>query len=83
MASDFKQLNVYWLPKDTENELEFEKSLNTLASRLRHELTQLRIMGNVPKICFCKGMCKVFMLIVVTHFFLFSVNKNCIVVINC
>lgn len=54
MASDFKQLNVYWLPKDTENELEFEKSLNTLASRLRHELTQLRIMGNVPKICFCK-----------------------------
>ncbi|XP_026476258.1 uncharacterized protein LOC113381745 [Ctenocephalides felis] len=52
--SDFNKVNVYWLAKGTEKDTEIENILKLNATQLRHELSQLRVMGEVPRIEFVK-----------------------------
>ncbi|KAJ8949277.1 hypothetical protein NQ318_022792 [Aromia moschata] len=51
ITPDFKTLRVYWTAKASE---EVESVLQKCAGLLRHELSQLRVMGNVPMIRFIK-----------------------------
>lgn len=55
VASDFSGVNVYWVAKGTENDEKLQTLLNENAHALRHELSQLRVIGVVPKINFVKG----------------------------
>lgn len=55
VASDFSKVNVYWLAGEKEVNSEIEKLLFDMSLYLRHELSQLRIMGVVPRIEFVKG----------------------------
>uniref|UniRef100_A0A1B6C1M9 Ribosome-binding factor A, mitochondrial n=1 Tax=Clastoptera arizonana TaxID=38151 RepID=A0A1B6C1M9_9HEMI len=54
MASTFSQLNVYWMDKGTENDQLVESRLFDVSISLRHELSQLRVMGEVPRIVFVR-----------------------------
>lgn len=54
VSPDFHGVNVYWLAKGDENDYEIEKILSKLSGALRHELSQLKVMGEVPKIHFVK-----------------------------
>ncbi|XP_018328904.1 putative ribosome-binding factor A, mitochondrial [Agrilus planipennis] len=51
---DFKGLNVYWVAKGTKEDDNIEELLKVNARALRHELTQLQVIGIVPKITFVK-----------------------------
>ncbi|CAH1163634.1 unnamed protein product [Phaedon cochleariae] len=53
IAPDFKILNVYWTSR-TANDDKIDLILKQNAGVLRHELSQLRVMGNVPIISFVK-----------------------------
>ncbi|XP_068980026.1 uncharacterized protein [Bombus flavifrons] len=57
VTADFKFINVYWIDNNTEN-TDIEELLQKCAFQLRHELSQLRIIGVVPPIQFvkCKGI---------------------------
>lgn len=57
VTADFKLINVYWIDNNTENN-DIEELLKKCASQLRHELSQLRVIGVVPPIQFvkCKGI---------------------------
>lgn len=55
MSGDYKILNVYWLARGTADDEQVETILKKTAGFLRHELSQLRVMGNVPTINFVKG----------------------------
>lgn len=55
VTPDYKLLNVYWIARGNEKDEVVEKVLNKNAGFLRHELSQLRVMGNVPKLKFVKG----------------------------
>lgn len=48
-------MNVFWIGKGTEHDDNIDKLLCANAGILRHELSQLRVMGLVPKINFVKG----------------------------
>ncbi|EDW82214.1 uncharacterized protein Dwil_GK25240 [Drosophila willistoni] len=48
ISPDFSCINVYWLAGD----IEIEKELQRCSGQLRHELSQLRLMGEVPRIKF-------------------------------
>lgn len=61
MSSDFQTVNVYWVCKGKASDEETEAVLNKTAGALRHELSTLRIMGEIPYVVFVKGLC-------VTHF---------------
>ncbi|XP_050484968.1 putative ribosome-binding factor A, mitochondrial [Bombus huntii] len=56
VTADFKFINVYWIDNNTEN-TDIVELLQKCASQLRHELSQLRVIGVVPPIKFvkCKG----------------------------
>ncbi|VVC93310.1 unnamed protein product [Leptidea sinapis] len=54
VAPDFKTVNVYWLCKGNQSDDETEALLNRSAGPLRQELSTLRLMGEVPYICFVK-----------------------------
>lgn len=54
VGSDFQGVNVYWLAKGNDNDDEIQTVLNLAAHSIRHELSQLRLMGEVPKITFVK-----------------------------
>ncbi|XP_071443903.1 uncharacterized protein [Hetaerina americana] len=54
ISADFSVLSVYWVAKGTVTDDKFEGVLPDYAGRLRHELTQLRLIGNVPVIRFIK-----------------------------
>lgn len=47
---------MYWLAKSGINDDEIEKLLQSKSGTLRHELTQLHVIGVVPKIKFIKGI---------------------------
>lgn len=51
---DFKIINVFWLAKGDENDEKLEAMLSQSAGMLRHNLSSLRLMGEVPKIKFVK-----------------------------
>lgn len=55
VTPDFKGVNVFWIAKGTENDEALEMLLKKNAGQLRHELSQLRVMGVVPQIHFVKG----------------------------
>uniref|UniRef100_A0A1B6KVE5 Ribosome-binding factor A, mitochondrial n=1 Tax=Graphocephala atropunctata TaxID=36148 RepID=A0A1B6KVE5_9HEMI len=54
MTSNFNQLNVFWGTNNEENSAALEKVLPQVGFTLRHELSQLRVMGVVPRIVFMK-----------------------------
>ena len=55
MAPDFNIVNVFWIARGTENDAVVERILKKSAGQLRHELTELHVMGVVPHIDFVKG----------------------------
>lgn len=54
VTPDYKLIQVYWIAKGNEQDEVINKLLTKNAGQLRHELTQLRVVGIVPKIIFCK-----------------------------
>ncbi|XP_075981080.1 putative ribosome-binding factor A, mitochondrial [Anticarsia gemmatalis] len=54
VSPDFKTVNVFWICKGTSSDEETEAILNKTAGPLRHELSTLRIMGEIPYIVFVK-----------------------------
>lgn len=56
ISPDFHQAYVYWMAKGTDEDEELEKLLARISGKLRHELSQLRLMGEVPKITFLKDL---------------------------
>lgn len=54
VSPDFKTVNVFWVCKGQASDEETEKVLNKTAGALRHELSTLRIMGEIPYIVFVK-----------------------------
>ena len=53
IARDFKKLNIYWI-SDGPSPEEVDKKLKSIAGPLRHELSVLRLMGEIPQINFCR-----------------------------
>lgn len=56
VAQDFQNINVYWLAKGSEDDVAIEQLLRKCSGHLRHELSQLRVMGEVPRIHFVKDL---------------------------
>lgn len=55
VTPNFQFCNVFWLAKcDIKDESELEQELQKAGGLLRHELSQLRLMGEVPRIHFVK-----------------------------
>ncbi|KAJ3650098.1 hypothetical protein Zmor_021806 [Zophobas morio] len=55
ISPDYTGLNVFWIANGTQNNDEVvEKLLKKNAGFLRHELSSLRVIGNVPQIHFLK-----------------------------
>lgn len=54
VTPDFHMVNVLWVANGTESDLEIEKALNKTAGAIKHELSELRVMGVVPYISFVK-----------------------------
>jgi len=54
ITSDFSRINVYWMGKDGSTNDVLEDKLNRLSGKLQHELSQLHLMGEVPRIKFVR-----------------------------
>lgn len=54
VSQDFKKLNIYWFTSTSDNDKEIDKILKSIAGPLRHELSVLRLMGEIPQINFCR-----------------------------
>ncbi|CAG4946789.1 unnamed protein product [Colias eurytheme] len=54
VTPDFKTVNVFWVCKSKSTDEETERVLKNTAGRLRHELSTLRLMGEIPYIGFVK-----------------------------
>lgn len=54
VTPDYKLVQVYWVAKGNDKDETIHKLLTKNAGQLRHELCQLRVMGAVPKLLFCK-----------------------------
>ncbi len=54
ITTDFRLVNVYWLARGDGNDENLESILSKSAGTLRHNLSQLRLMGEVPTIKFVK-----------------------------
>lgn len=52
ITSDFHLVNVYWMTKRMDSTATLKQMLDPIAGRIRHELSQLRLMGEVPRISF-------------------------------
>lgn len=52
VSPDFNSLNVFWLA--TADDLVVDKVLKSIAGPIRHELSQLRLMGEVPRVYFVR-----------------------------
>ncbi|XP_050538887.1 putative ribosome-binding factor A, mitochondrial [Daktulosphaira vitifoliae] len=52
ISSDYKSVKVYWLSRSINDIPELEILLHSISGLLRHELSNLRIMGEVPIIRF-------------------------------
>lgn len=55
VAPDLQRVNVFWVCKGTNTDEETESVLCRIAGALRHELSTLRLIGEVPYIVFVKG----------------------------
>ncbi|XP_060879871.1 putative ribosome-binding factor A, mitochondrial [Metopolophium dirhodum] len=54
IAGDYRSVNVYWMAGKSEDDSLLDKLLQMISGPLRHELSTLRIMGEIPKIQFIK-----------------------------
>ncbi|XP_063238488.1 putative ribosome-binding factor A, mitochondrial isoform X1 [Bacillus rossius redtenbacheri] len=54
VSEDFKSLSVYWLSQSAQHDAEIERMLVGCAGHLRHELSQMQVVGVVPHIEFVK-----------------------------
>lgn len=54
IAGDYKSVKVYWMAGKSEDDSQLDELLHMLSGPLRHELSVLRIMGEVPRIQFIK-----------------------------
>lgn len=54
VTPNFQFCNVYWMAKGGAAEVQLEEELQKCGGMLRHELSQLRLMGEVPRIHFVK-----------------------------
>lgn len=54
MTPDFNIINVFWIAKNSTDEEVVAKILDQNAGPLRHELSQLKVVGVVPRINFVK-----------------------------
>lgn len=52
VSPDFNSLNVFWLA--SAEDLEVDRILKSIAGPIRHELSQLRLMGEVPRVYFVR-----------------------------
>lgn len=52
VSPDFKKLNIFWF-SDKICDDEVNRRLKSIAGPLRHELSVLRLMGEIPQINFC------------------------------
>lgn len=57
IAGDYKSVKVYWMAGKSEDDSQLDELLHMISGPLRHELSVLRIMGEVPRIQFIKGKC--------------------------
>ncbi|CAG2059733.1 unnamed protein product, partial [Timema podura] len=62
VSADFSHLSVYWLAQSSREDNEIESILKCLAGKLRHELSQLQVIGMVPRVDFVKGLLKTIIL---------------------
>ncbi|XP_058463078.1 uncharacterized protein LOC131437623 [Malaya genurostris] len=54
VSSDYHFINIFWYVRDSGNDAEIEKILKRISGGLQHELAQLRLIGNVPRLNFVK-----------------------------
>lgn len=54
VSQDYKQLNIFWISKKSENEKDILGFLENNMYTLRHELSQLKVIGIVPPVSFVK-----------------------------
>jgi len=54
ISSDFTCVNVYWYCSEPEKEKQLESILGGIGGHVRHILSQLRVIGEVPPIVFIK-----------------------------
>lgn len=54
VTPDLMRVNVYWTARGDSNCVELERILSRSAGAIRHELSQLRLMGEVPVIKFVR-----------------------------
>lgn len=54
VCQQFHGLHVYWLGSTDNDDKLVEQRLASIAGPLRHELSQLRLMGEIPRITFIK-----------------------------
>ncbi|XP_050079314.1 putative ribosome-binding factor A, mitochondrial [Anopheles maculipalpis] len=52
VAPDFREASIYWFSTNLNRDVKIDGILKPLSSRLRHELSQLRLMGEVPQLTF-------------------------------
>ncbi|XP_052891967.1 putative ribosome-binding factor A, mitochondrial [Anopheles moucheti] len=52
VAPDFREASIYWFSTNLNKDVKIDGILKPLSSRLRHELSQLRLMGEVPQLTF-------------------------------
>jgi ribosome-binding factor A len=53
ISPEYKKLNIYWVSNNICDE-EVDRRLKSIAGPLRHELSILRLMGEIPQINFCR-----------------------------
>lgn len=53
VSPDFKKLNIFWISNNICDD-EVNRRLKSVAGPLRHELSVLRLMGEIPQINFCR-----------------------------
>ncbi|XP_050432297.1 uncharacterized protein LOC126840525 [Adelges cooleyi] len=54
ISSDYRFVKVFWMSKAFEDEAKLDELLNSISGALRHELSNLQIMGEVPVLKFVK-----------------------------
>uniref|UniRef100_A0A182W073 Ribosome-binding factor A, mitochondrial n=1 Tax=Anopheles minimus TaxID=112268 RepID=A0A182W073_9DIPT len=52
VAPDFREASIYWFSTNLNKDVRIDGILKPLSSRMRHELSQLRLMGEVPQLTF-------------------------------
>lgn len=54
VSSDYHGINVFWFARDNRHDMDIGRLLKRISGGLRHELSQLRLIGQVPKLNFVK-----------------------------